>query len=217
MHSPEEILTNFYNCMQKIQGSDDLDRATRKKIHNDLIEAYNYLSGLHKRPSAERFIRSQSAHDAKQQEQLEKERHLLNEHKSFVENSIDKADQYLKTIQLGGYAAFFAVWGITSPSLNYTLKTTTAILMILSAIAFVGWEIWKATILTLALKRHASITSGLENFVQNRYHEVIQKNSLSIARIKQRAWVWLFCIGTAIPALLILLTALIVDLIVCEF
>lgn len=195
-----------------LQDSAPIPPDIRRQMWEDLSDIYNYLSGLNRQPSFERVIRSQSAHLDKQQKESEKERSLLKEHRAFVETNIEKADQYLRTIQIAGYTAFFAMWGFTQTHIDPTWAKIALLLMILSAIVFIGWEIWKATILSLSLKRHASITSDAEIFVRNRMEAVVAKNMTIKFQTHGRFIVWIFCICTSSVSTLIIIVSILTSL-----
>ena len=110
LKDPIELLRVFDIALTEIKGSSPLASSDRRRIADDLAEVYNYVSASIPKPSFTNAIYARSAHDAKQEIQLEQERELLRDHQQFVENNFDKAEQCLRSIQLYGYAAFFALW-----------------------------------------------------------------------------------------------------------
>jgi hypothetical protein len=58
----------------------------------------------------------------------------------------DKAVAYTNLIMLGGYAGFFGLWQLTSSSLTKTLSMWAALLVFISLVTFVGYEIFKMVI-----------------------------------------------------------------------
>lgn len=210
--SPEDLMNVFHEHISTLQETVPITPAIRHKMREDLSEVYNYLSGLHRKPSFERVVRSQSAHLSNQRKEAEKERSLLEAHRAFVETNLEKADQYLRTIQLAGYAAFFAIWGFSDTYIGDTQAKSALLLMIFSAFVFVGWEIWKATLISLSLKRHASITSDAETFARNRFEKVIAKQMTLELQSRNRFIVWIYCIITATLSVLIMLFSIVTSL-----
>ena len=206
LKDPKELLILLNSAIEELRKADNLtDPITRKKMADDLCEIYNYVSAASQKTNFTNAIYSMSAHDARIKKQLEIEREELKAHKQFVENSFEKAEQYLKTIQLGAYAAFFTIWGFTKQWLEPKLSILAVILMIISATTFVIYEIWKSTLLALALKKHASISAhGLEKFVQNRFSKLISEKSSVLSLAKSRATVWVICTFTGFISIAIL-------------
>jgi len=206
LKNSQERLTLLNSIIQELRNDNaSLGSAERRKMADDLSEIYNYVSATSQKPSITNIIHAKSSHDARVKKEREVDREILNSHKQFVETSFAKADQYLKTIQLGAYAAFFTIWGFTRQWLDPKLSAIAAILMIISATTFVVYEIYKSTILALALKKHASISSsGLEEFIQNRFAKFVSEKSNVLSLAKSRATVWVICISTGFVSLAIL-------------
>jgi hypothetical protein len=199
---PDELLLIFAVIIKKVEDGQPLDPS----MSPDLWDIYNYFYDLNTEPSFTRGLHAQSAHRAGLQEQLAQDRKLFNDHKQFIENNFDKADQYLRTIQLGGYAAFFAVWGLTRDWLVHGWSVIAVLLMLVSATVFVAWEIFKSTLLVRLMKHHASISSGgLEKFVHSRLSTLSEDKSLTMPEAKWCEVIWLICVGTTAPSLFILI------------
>ncbi len=200
------LLQNFNAVLKRLaESKDDLSPAEQKKMALGLRDIFNYVAEMGRKPSLQNIIRSQAARDARVEKQFINEREQLDFHRKFVESISDKADQYLRTIQLSGYAIFFAVWGITREWLTPFWGSLAAILMIISAATFVIWEIWKSTVLSLALKHHAIIASSpIEAFIRTRMSKLIYVQS-SITKLAQaRATIWIICVIPAFLSLIIL-------------
>jgi len=143
---------------------------------------------------------SQAAQTAKTEKQLEKERQALREHQEFVTNNFDKAEQYLTAIQLGGYAAFFAIWSITKDWIEPAQGSFAALLMLFSATIFIFWVVIKSSILTLSLTTHSSIAAQkLETFLQSRMPGLNREAYAVYLLTKTRPIFWFTC---TIPALI---------------
>lgn len=206
LKDPKELLCLLNSVIEKLHNADaPIEHATRNEMAEDLGEIYNYVSATSQKPFLVNAMHSMSAHDNRIKKQFAIEREELQIHKQFVENSFEKAEQYLKTIQLGAYAAFFTIWGFMREWLDPQLSIVAVVLMIISATTFVIYEIWKATILALSLKKHASISSyGIEKFVQNRFAKLISEKSSVLSLVKSRATVWIICIVTGFVSLSLL-------------
>src|SRR5690606_34242798 len=110
-----------------------------------LVPVYNYVSAQVEQRGGLNLLYAQSARDAKAREVLSTEREALKKHKDFVELNFDSAEKHFKTVQLAGYAVFFAVWGFTRQWIPPVAEALAALLMILSASFFVSWELAKAS------------------------------------------------------------------------
>ena len=177
-----------------------------RRIADDLTDVYNYVSATTQKPSVINVLHANSARDAKLERQLTQEREALREHQQFVEDNFDKAEQYLRAIQLGGYGAFFGLWSITKDWLDPLWSSFAAILMIISGTTFVTWEISKGSILAFALRRHAAISAGkLEQFIKSRMIKLTQEKSARSILAESRATVWLLSVFPAVAAIGIML------------
>ena len=68
---------------------------------------------------------------------------LIDRQIRVVAGSFEKAAAYTNIIVLAGYAAFFGLWQLTKPLLSPKLALLAALLMSISAITFVVFEIYK--------------------------------------------------------------------------
>ncbi|OGS92875.1 MAG: hypothetical protein A2061_10185 [Gallionellales bacterium GWA2_59_43] len=178
---------------------------------DDLSEVFNYVSASSQKPSLTNHIYASSAHDERVGEQLEFERQELADHKKFVEQSFEKSDQYLNTIQVGGYAVFFTIWGFSREWIGPLWEVLAAVLMIISASSFIIWEVGKTYLLVNVLRRHASISSGgLQNFLQSRLLRLTEGRSILLSLAQARATVWMVCTTTAMVAVAILVFRLLI-------
>lgn len=207
---PANLLNELGDNMIKIRSSVPLGPKERDQISNNLSEVYNYLALSLKKPSFAQALYATRAHDEAIKDLQTKEHAILEENKAFVKEIFAKADQYLTTIQLGGYAVFFTVWTFTRQSFDQMWGILAGILMVVSATFFVGWEVWKSTLLALSVKRHASISSGgLEEFLRTRFPTILKERSALFFLAKSRATMWILCVSTALPAIVILLWQLV--------
>lgn len=211
LKDPKELLRMFDKALIRIRGTDPMSPVDRRQIADELSEVFNYVSAVSQKPSLTNTLHSMSAQNSKVETQLAQERQTLREHQQFVTDNFDKAEQYLKAIQLGGYAAFFALWGIIGDRLNPKWAALAGLLMLISATAFVIWEVCKSTILAFSLKRHASIGGGrIESFLQTRMLKLTQEKPAVLLLAQSRPTVWLVTFIPAIAAVGILLCQLLV-------
>lgn len=206
LKDPQTLLQELNTVREKLrQAEAPLSQHEQRAMADALTDVYNYVSAASRKSSLTNYTHTTSAHDARVKKQLEEERQQLEMHRKFVEDSFDKADQYLRTIQMGGYAAFFAVWGVTRDWLTPSGAALAAILMTVSATTFIVWEMWRSTILSLALKTHASISgSRIEEFVRTRMSKLIYERATVTSLAQSRASVWLVCVLFAALSLIVL-------------
>jgi hypothetical protein len=204
-----KILETLSNMIQKLEETDNPMSALEYKImSNDLSEIFDYISSGNTSPSIQTAPAIEKQQTISQAEIINVQ-NLLNEHKDFVENNFEKADQYIKGIQLAGYIAFFAVLGLVREYIDPYWGVFSIVLMVISVIFFVGWEIYRSTLLILALKRHDNINkSGLEQFILKRSSPFVESRLTVSALVKNRANVWLLCVLSACLSLGILLIQL---------
>jgi hypothetical protein len=202
---PQDLLKGLDATLTRMRtGPATLEPGERKRIRENLEDVYNYVSESSQRRSLINTLYATSARDAQLRKEMEEERRTLDAHRHFVEQNFDKADQYLRAVQTGGYAVFFAVWGLMREALDPLWGLVAVILMVVSAGTFVLWEVGRSTLLTLALHRHATISAGtLEEFLRSR--KFVHGWSTVVPLAKARAWVWLGCVLTGVPSLVILL------------
>ncbi len=68
-------------------------------------------------------------------------------------NQYDKASRYSNLIIAAGYAAFFAAWSTMGPGGQARMHIAAGLAMMISVIAFIGWEVFKTTYTALHLRR----------------------------------------------------------------
>ena len=161
MKHPKEILRDFHEIISKLRDSKDLTSAECKQIADDLTEVYNYVGQTSENISQTNVMYAVSGQVAKRGKQLNYEIETINNAQQFIEDNFDKAEQYFRAIQLGGYAAFFGLWSISSKALPDPFwLSISLVLMFISCSAFIIWELNKTRKLALALKRHAAMSAG---------------------------------------------------------
>ena len=134
---------------------------------------------------------------------------VLDDHKKFIESNFDKAEQYFRTIQLGGYAGFFAIWAIVREWVNPITGSVAAIFMLLSVAVFAIWELSKVYALSKSMKWHSLITKSRgEAFLEQQF-ERFWKDKPSIEFLSVVRPRFLLCsIASAVMALFFLLGSL---------
>ncbi len=211
LKAPADLLKELGDNIKKIVSDAPLNPAERQKIADDLTEIFNYVSASSQKPSLTNHLYALSAHDAREKEQMELERQELADLKKFVEQSFEKSDQYLNTIQVGGYAVFFTIWGFSREWIGPLWEVLAAVLMIISASSFIIWEVGKNYLLVNVLRRHTSISSGgLQNFLQSRLLRLTEGGSILLSLAQARATVWMVCTTTAVVAVAILVARLLI-------
>jgi hypothetical protein len=75
----------------------------------------------------------------------------------IVATTFDKANAYTNLIIAAGYAGFFALWNGTRGYLSKRLALWAALLMLVSIVSFVVFEIWKMLISSRAMNRLADL------------------------------------------------------------
>lgn len=206
LKAPVDLLKALNNAIEGMRADNPLNPQDCRRIVEDLTEVYNYVSASSKKPSFINAVHTASAQNAQItarnaeiEKQLEAEREVLREHHRFVANNFDKAEQYFKAIQLGGYAAFFALWGLTREYLHPIWASTAAVLMIVSVSTFVIWEVYKSALLALILKRNAALGTGtLEDFIRTRMSKLIKERSGILSLTRSRTTVWLVSVLSAV-------------------
>ena len=201
---PKELLRILNKHIDTINNNTSLSGKERKNMAAELVEVSNYLSSCIQGPSSVNLLYINSAKKEERKIQTEKEHKILDEHKQFVQDSFNKAEQYFRAIQLGGYAVFFALWSITEKWLNQIWIAIAVLLMLISATIFVTWEVYKSVLLAFSLKRHAALSQGkLEVFVQSRMGNLSKEKDAINSLTKCRALIWLLSVITAVPAIII--------------
>lgn len=200
---PKSIRAELWNVFDTLQKAERaLSQSEQREMADRLTSVYNYVAAQVEQPGAMNFLYAQSARDAKTRELLSTEREELKTHKEFVELNFDSAEKHFKTVQLAGYAVFFAVWGFTRQWIPPVAEALAALLMILSALFFVSWELAKTSTLAAILRRHASISSqGLDHFLISRSSRFATKSHAISFFSQARVWAWWLCVVPALFAL----------------
>lgn len=207
LHDPKELVARFWKHLQELQeAAEPLSPADQHRRADDLVDVYNYISAQSDdRGNMINAVHAQSARDQKLRETLAVDRKQLEQHQQFVQINFEHADKYLKTIQLAGYAVFFAAWGLTQESIGAYAGAFSALLMLVSAAIFVVWEIFKATIFSALLRKHAQLSmTKFEEFIVQRSSHFANENAAIRWFASIRVWVWLSCIIPAGSGVLIL-------------
>ncbi|MBP7526700.1 MAG: hypothetical protein KA801_02165 [Syntrophorhabdaceae bacterium] len=213
LKDPQELLKLFNDAHVKIQGKEPLNAVDRRKIYDDLTEVYNYVSATTRKPSLTNTLYTVSAQNNQVEQQFAREKKLLEDIQKFVQDNFEKAKQYLRAMQLGGYAAFFALWSITRDSLSPVWGSLAAVLMLISVVTFVIWEVSKATILTFSLKSYANLVGRrIEEFIKVKVSERTRQESAVMVLAKSRATFWIVSIAPALFGVGILLVQLLVSI-----
>lgn len=212
---PQTVRAELWAVLDALQKAEDvLEPSSQRNMADRLVPVYNYVSEQVDQRGATNLLWKLSARDARQRETLSVERQALEQHKSFVERTFDSAEKHFKTVQLAGYAVFFAIWGFTRQWMFPAAEALAALLMILSATLFVAWEIYKSSTLAAVLRKHARISSqGIDHFLTSRPSAIASKGGAISFFSRARVWVWFLCVTPAVCALGIMVVSIVVHLI----
>ena len=81
----------------------------------------------------------------------------------IIAGSYEKANAYTNLIILAGYAGLFALWQLTKDNLSRAQTLTSALLMLISIVIFVLFEIYKAHYSSGVLRRYLRVVQQSEN------------------------------------------------------
>lgn len=94
---------------------------------------------------------------AAKQEQERLANQIAEAHQKLITISYDKAATYTTVIIFGGYAGFFAIWQITKDYLTKQQTLWSALLILVSLLLFVLFEVLKMVLVTKAFLSKAKI------------------------------------------------------------
>ena len=98
-----------------------------------------------------------------QEEKLEEQKRVAKEiidaHIKILSASYDKAIAYTNIIIIAGYASFFAMWSFTKEFLSPREVLWSALIMSISIVTFVFFEVYKMYFTSWALLSLANVTS----------------------------------------------------------
>lgn len=204
---PKEIHKKFSESFSLLYHAEKpLSAEDQRKMAHDLESVNNYLFSITREKNALNLIHSMSAHDARLKEQFNADREQFDTHRAFIESSYEKVEQYFRTIQLAGYAAFFGLWNLSKDYLSEKYALYSLLLMIVSALVFMFWEVFKSSIIILEIKGHAKIGSNsVEEFIKSRVKIRGKGSAISIVT-RYRVVPWFISILSATASIVILIT-----------
>jgi hypothetical protein len=114
--------------------------------------------------------------------------------------SYDKSVSYTRLFMIGGYASFFAVWAKVYDMFSAFYMGLAGILMFLSVLVFIVWELYKMIFYATNLKALYKVLEEKdpEKFNKNLEHHQMAEKRKSLEQVK--IW-WLVLIVTVFPAL----------------
>ena len=120
--------------------------------------------------------------------------------KEILTHAYSKATAYANVVIIAGYAAFFTLWSSMKDKLPDTAMFTTAILMSLSVILFILFEVYKMIASSFYFRRLSKLFEQNKDaqFVITEFQEDGRKFDLQMSRI----WVFVF-----VPTLVLGLSA----------
>jgi predicted transcriptional regulator len=150
-----------------------------------------------------------------EEEAIEK---ILSVQERLVAAVYSSASAYTAVVIFGGYAGFFALWQLTKEHLARWQELSAALLMLLSVLSFVLFEVFKMIESTNGVYRKSAAMTDPENL---KHPDDLLKVLDELARAETQAskgmlvwWrrsIWL-CLGTALPAVLILVIGFVTGL-----
>lgn len=208
--APDELLSELWEMRDQLRSNHALSPQERHAMGNTLEDVANYVGRQVQQPSATNTLLGFAAVHSKAQKLSDDEQRAQQSLIDFVVDNFDKEENHLRAIQLGGYAAFFGLWSITSSMLNPIVSALAALLMLFSAAVFSIWVIFRASILSLCLKKTAGQgLNSLEEFIRHRDWAVGNQQTL-ILRLTRRRWIaWLASITPAAASVLLLMANLV--------
>lgn len=120
----------------------------------------------------------------------------------------DKAASYLNVVTLGGYAAFFALWSLLGSDISTREKFWAGLLIGVSVLLFVGFEVAKAAILHWQILKMSRVASANPSTLQERV-SALSAAQTATSRIAVSIWLLVFptCVLTGVAGASILLWA----------
>jgi len=114
----------------------------------------------------------------------------------------DKAASYTNLVMAAGYAAYFAMWSNTVSLISHYLARTSAILMLISLMVFIFWEVTKMVLIGLNNKYLAKVAlAPLDEF-----DALLQAHQTKEHKLNARlAVAWPFVLIVAVPTAFIAL------------
>ena len=211
---PDELLRQLSDLWkQLLEAREPLSVTQQHEVAHLLADVFNHYSELVRQPGGANALMRASAFQHRTREAHASAQQQLEAHRAVVKSLYEGADQYLRAIQIGGFAALFAVWGFTREALDPKLTPIVGLLLTISATAFGLWEIAKATIVALAIGSHAQVAEGsLEHFLRKRASFVFRAQRLHANLPKARVVAWLLSVIPALIAFGLLITSFILSL-----
>lgn len=125
-----------------------------------------------------------------------------------VQSSLyDSGAAYTNLISLGGYAGAFAIWSFVKADLSLRATLLIAILLGISLVAFVGWNVHQMIWIALQRFKYSAKLQGLsgQDFI-NKYQQLEEATKTAAFGWLMRMWivVLIIAISTALLAFLLL-------------
>lgn len=129
---------------------------------------------------------------------------LLDAQKELISSSYSQAMAYTNLIIGAGYAGFFATWAFTRHLLSDLLVLWSALLISISLIVFVGFEVYKMFYISRDNLELGEAVSDPENFEMliMQFHQKQQTRVISFGKIWARSFGIIVVTGFAVAGLL---------------
>ncbi len=124
----------------------------------------------------------------------------IDKQKEFLENAYNRAMAYTNLIMIGGYAGFFALWGLTKEYLSKGQVFWSALLILISIVFFMSFEIYKMIHNGIVFQSLQKVIKDPEQF--HTQIEIHNKKTTELAVRLGRIWipVLIVAIGTGLGA-----------------
>jgi hypothetical protein len=111
-------------------------------------------------------------------------------HIDILTKGFDRASAYTNLVMFGGYAGAFTIWNFTRDMLGTLAQASVALLLIISLVTFIFFEVFKMVINAKAVfRQRAILTKGMppEQFFTE-LRQLEQQENLRIAKIIMPIW-----------------------------
>ncbi len=119
--------------------------------------------------------------------------------KKSIQDEFHSAKQYNHAIIFAGFAGFFGLWAIVKNTIDSTALSFSVLLMLISGVVFIGWEVYRMIYLTLRIS-HASNAAENTTDARAEFATADKAERDGIVRL-MRYWPWVLG-ASIIPALI---------------
>lgn len=132
---------------------------------------------------------------------------MVSVQREFLKEAIGLASQYTTVIMVAGYAALFAFWSQSKGTFTTNTYLSVAVLLAISVIAFVGWELYGMFLRSTSMLGIAAAVGDREEFVDR----LLKHNEKQALRSEKTMLPWALTSGlsaaTGAAALIVMVCA----------